>query len=92
MRKKKQHEGLTESDRIKVRILESLSKDKEQSFYSLTRKIGTSFNSLVPNCRFMDAVGLIEMKVLKLKDKRYSSLKITKLGRNALAKLKRYRF
>jgi DNA-binding MarR family transcriptional regulator len=74
------------SDKIKIKILESLFKSKEdQSYYSLAKKTKTSPDTLKPSCRFLEALGLVIIKRIRT----YSFLAITEKGKEAYLTLKK---
>jgi hypothetical protein len=87
---------LLESDKLKIRILKCLNKEKEGlSLNGLKKKINASnFRSVKRNCDFLKISDLISIEDLikierkKINPQNYRSIKITSFGRSILKKFK----
>lgn len=86
---KKEQQNLTKSDRIKVAILEALSNRGSATYYGITKETKTSFESLVPNCYFLQLLGLVTIEKAETPGMNYHKITITDEGREALALLKK---
>ena len=76
------------SDRIKIEILKTLKEsEKPLSYYQLTKVTKTTWNSLVPNCNFLNRVGFIKMDEGFSPGMKFKSIQITKTGIKTLNKL-----
>lgn len=76
------------SDRIKISILTALKKEeKPLSYYKLTKVTKTNWNSLVPNCNFLNELGFIKISEGFSPGMNFKIIQITKSGINALNKL-----
>ncbi|MCK4521177.1 MAG: transcriptional regulator [Nanoarchaeota archaeon] len=74
---------IVKSDKIKLKILKALSKEKDEiSFYSLMKKVKLYTDSLHPNCNFLESLGLIEIRKEKIKGREniFYFVKITEKG------------
>ena len=79
---------LVKSDQIKIEILKALKEsEKPLSYYQLTKKTKTTWNSLVPNCNFLNKLGFINIIEGFSPGMNFKSIKITKNGISALNKL-----
>lgn len=75
---------LLESDLIKLKILKALSDDKAYTYYALRKKTNFSYNTLKPNCAFLEIIGAISILSISKEESAtntsYSSIRITNLG------------
>lgn len=83
MRKK----HLVKSDLIKIEILKALKEEKLATFYKLTKITKINWNSLVPNCNFLNRLGFIKITEGYTPGMKFNNIEITKEGIGALAKL-----
>jgi hypothetical protein len=83
---------LIKSDLVKLEILKTISDGKRYTMYSLSKKLKTGYDTLLPNCYFLELLKLIEViKVGKDESatgRAYYSIKITKRGVELLKELK----
>jgi hypothetical protein len=83
---------LVKSDLLKINILKTIADGKRYTLYSLSKKVKTGYDTLLPNCYFLELLKLIEMlKVGKDESatgRAYYSIKITKRGKELLSELK----
>lgn len=49
------------SDKKKIEILEALSDMKVHTFYHLSKAVGTNYETVKKNCRFLELLDLIEV-------------------------------
>ncbi len=49
------------SDEKKIEILEALSDKKVHTFYHLSKAVGTNYETVKKNCRFLELLDLIEV-------------------------------
>lgn len=49
------------SDKKKIEILEALSDKKVHTFYHLSKAVGTNYETVKKNCRFLELLDLIEV-------------------------------
>ncbi len=83
---------LLESDKLKIRILRILSREKQGvSLNGLKKKINaTNFRSVKRNCDFLEVVGLISMESLmkierkKINEQNYRLIKLTEAGKKII--------
>jgi len=52
---------LLESDRKKIEILRALSDGRVYSYYNLSKRIGTNYETVKKNCRFLELLNFIEV-------------------------------
>lgn len=85
---------LVKSDLLKIEILKTISDGKRYTVYSLSKKLKTGYDTLLPNCYFLELLRLIEViKVGKDESatgRAYYSIKITKRGQGFLNSLRRH--
>jgi predicted transcriptional regulator len=77
--------SLVKSDIVKVRIIKALVGKENNTFYSLTRKTGISFESLKSNCEFLEMAKIINIE----KVGKYNLIKLTERGKEFLKDLKK---
>jgi DNA-binding PadR family transcriptional regulator len=76
------------SDRIKIEILKALKEsEKPLTYYQLTKETRTTWNSLVPNCNFLNRLGFIKITEGETPGMKFKSIQITRKGINSLSKL-----
>jgi hypothetical protein len=74
---------------LKIKILRFLSKVKKTvSLYEIEAGTGINYNSLLPNCIFLNDIGFINLEQKKLPNKTYYEIKITDKGIKTLELLK----
>ncbi len=72
------------SDYIKLEILKALREQNNLTFYMLTKITKINWNSLNPNCNFLEKLGFIKIKQEKTPGMEYSVISITKEGEKIL--------
>ena len=86
---------LLESDKLKIKILKKLSDNKLHTFYSLKKQTGSSYDTLKPNCGFLEKIGTIKITIIPkektAKNKEYKHITITSKGMKLIEKLTNYK-
>ena len=72
------------SDYIKIEILKALKQGKGVTYYTLTKITQINWNSLKPNCRFLEKLGYLTITPQETPGMKYEIVEITREGRNAL--------
>ncbi len=80
------------SDRRKIEILKALSDRKVYTYYQLSKIVGTNYNTVKKNCKFLELLNFIEISGIE-RDESASGLpsykiKITEDGMNALKNIR----
>jgi len=82
---------LLESDRKKIEIMEALSDGKVYSYYLLSKRVGTNYETVKKNCRFLELLNFIEVTKVgsgeSASGKASYRVKITNKGLDWLKKL-----
>lgn len=86
---------LLESDKLKIKILKNLSDNKLHTLYALKKKTGSSYDTLKPNCNFLEKIGVIEVTIIPKEktanNKEYKHISITSKGIKLIEKLADYK-
>lgn len=72
------------SDYIKIEILRALKKANKITFYALTKITKINWNSLNPNCNFLEKLGFITITQQETPGMQYSIIELTKEGEHIL--------
>jgi hypothetical protein len=81
-------EEFVKSDKIKIEILKALEiSEKPLTYYQMAKETKTTWNSLVPNCNFLNKIGFIKITEGSTPGMTFKSIEITKKGISALKDL-----
>ncbi len=82
---------LLESDRKKIEILRALSDGKVYSYYHLSKRIGTNYETVKKNCKFLELLNFIQVTKVGKKEsasgKASYRVRITNKGLDWLGKI-----
>ncbi len=77
-------EKLLQCDELKIKILNILSNGKSYTFYALSKETGSSYDTLKPNCEFLELIGFIQITKISKEESAsktpYAAIKITEDG------------
>lgn len=77
-------EKLLQSDQLKIKILNVLSNGKAYTFYALSKETGSSYDTLKPNCEFLELIGFVQITKINKEESAsntpYTAIKITEKG------------